>query len=125
MPLDNDLKYLETIEWDCIAGLSSGLSFTRHILNHSPEIQAILEVVRGEASALPILREQVRRLVIDSGDPQYTHPHDHALTAYAYILGECDHEEAAPILFMLLRADRIWWARRIGEIYANKVLNNG
>lgn len=112
MPLLDNQKAVETLEFAARVTVHSGLTPLLETLSSQPEVVALVteaKTANGRRSVLARLAT-ISEFAVDAG---YANPADIAMTAYLLALAATDRTQAQAGAAAALRAPNCWWSRRL------------
>jgi len=122
--LKKAFDYIESLRFGAEMGIASGFGTVTSIME---ENKFVLQLTGSSSQSLWIGDAIYSRIACLSSvkiDVQYAHPHDHALTAYLWILYKTNKELSRRAASVILTSDNLFWSRILARhiIYGTALL---
>lgn len=105
------LNYIESIEYDCECGLSSGIGMLKRVMGETPKVQELIELCKDRAVAVFLLGHMLE-LTTRKIDTHYRNPWEIAMVTYLYAITQARTDLTLPATTIARRLVHSYWPER-------------
>jgi hypothetical protein len=119
MSIHEFTKELESAKFAAEMSVFSGFKTFVSALNHTPILDAAINLLLVEEPSRQIVFERISELIKDNPEPEYSHPHDIAIACYLYMLSRAEMWRAELAAIQISEVNNLFWAKQL----ARQILN--
>jgi hypothetical protein len=106
---------VESQSFDARLSVASGFSVFYNALQHEHAVQELLELATQSENAIKSINARLSKLLSETTDTNYCHPHDTAISAYLFVLHEVSNAIPKATIDKITHSPNLWWTRRLLE----------